>query len=338
MRTKEIEPVKKTDFDSALNKIGSRFRESFVLPPYAIEMSEGGLFSFNGAEFEATRLAARQISKFADVPAGWAVKSKDDKVSKAINLGLQRSKTEAVTITVEDDAIVSVLMPKHTSPSTDLIVPEIQNLIDDKGFEFHSWTFSEEGYTFRITSPSEKFEAKEGDIVMVGTDFLCLENAKRGLDVYPLLFRLICSNGAIAGEFDEETSLIRGQAKPTTIADQIANCALMVDISIDQAKRIVANLRKFPDVFFDEETVELQIANVLDKLDVSPKFLGSVIEAFNEENDNTLWGLYNAMTRLGRDEENRMQAYRLESAGFRMAQYPSIVLHAMGESSLWDRD
>lgn len=333
MHTKEIESKTGTELGEVMEAVNSRTREIYVVPPASLEMNEDdGWFGFGGQRFEATKLSARQIAKFADVPAGWTVKSQNDKVAKAINLGLQRSKTENVAITIEDDVIVSVLMEKHLSPSTDLIIPEAKDLMENRGFELQRWTSGEEGFTFRMTTESKKVEAREGDVVMGGVDFLCFENAKRGLEVNPLLFRLICSNGMVSGEFDEEASLVRGQAKPHTIVDQIRLCSMMVDVAIGQAERVLTAAHRLPEIKFDSEIIDQQIEEILRQFRVSPKLTGSIMESFHEENDDSAWGLVNAITSLARDEEDRMKAYRLESVGFRMVAYPSLVASVIDET------
>jgi hypothetical protein len=158
-------------------------------------------------------------------------------------------------------------------------------------------------------------EVRPGDVVRGG---VALHAVGDLVDVHPFIFRQVCTNGAIMAEalqskrvarvevpapseaitaaLDDVRAAIRACAAPTAFADATA--------AMQRAIRHPASV----------------LINVLPWLGGMPRsniaaFVGSVMERFVRQGDESAFGLINAVTSIARDTKDPERKWRIEEFG-----------------------
>jgi len=145
-------------------------------------------------------------------------------------------------------------------------------------------------YTFILEGISE--EVRPGDAIKAGIRVVNSETGHHSLDLRGYLFRLICSNGAVApaevvGRFRKYHVGLKTEEMKKLLYDQLTKMIEKLDqyfVLVRKATEI-----EIPDV---EEAFE----ELRQRYRLSKKLLGKVIEAYKIEPGNTLYHIANAFT------------------------------------------
>ena len=207
-----------------------------------------------------------------------------------------------------------------------------------EGMEIISTAVTESKMYLKILNKRIEAEVVPGDYVQAG---VVISNSEVGLgavSVQPLVYRLICSNGAIANDFGERRAHVGRSAKAledsfdiysdeTIIAEDKAFMLKIKDVALaafEEARftQIVGRLR--------ESTQAKITGRVQDVIELTGKTYGlnqpeqdSVLNYLIQGGDLSLYGLSNAITRASQDIESYDRATSLESIGWQVATMPA---------------
>lgn len=200
-------------------------------------------------------------------------------------------------------------------------------------FEVASSEVTENRLYLKVVSKRLEKEVVPGDYVQAG---VMVSNSEVGLgavNVKPLVYRLICSNGAVVDDFGERRTHVGRAAK--AMEDSLAiysdetmeaeDRAFMLKLR-DAAKAAIeeAQFAKIVDRMRESTGVKIT-GRVQDVVELTGKTYGlntseqdSILNYLITGGDLSMYGLGNAVTRASQDVESYDRATELESVGWRI--------------------
>ncbi len=143
-----------------------------------------------------------------------------------------------------------------------------------------------------VTGVEKPVTRKKGDILQMGVQV----HQDYGHDLSLALYvnRLICTNGMTA-ENQEFTWRVRGEI---SIEHQLAWLATGVSKVVGAFDQIVAHAKQMAEIPVNGENIPAILERYARSMKFPVRYLGRVIEAYNQEPDPTQWGILNAFTRV----------------------------------------
>lgn len=285
-------------------------------------------------DYPMTIHAAKSLAHMLKIPPNFIERTPTENAAQNFNFFLPSASgnVQLAIEVVNGQEVVTGIMSESTTPvPLPLIVEELGS--NKHGLDLTSWSHDERGLMARFVSPRISVEPRVGDIVKAGVDFFNYENDNDALDIRGNLYRLACTNGATVQEVAYGRRLKKeGWKEPTQIVLAAVNYfgAVCMDVG-----NFASALQGLTDVAFDlpddEDDQKKVIRKPLRVVGVSPRFDENVIDAMHTE-ENTFYGLYNALTRLGRDADGRDNRFIFERAGYRMVAKKDEVDNAYAEA------
>jgi hypothetical protein len=193
----------------------------------------------------------------------------------------------------------------------------------------------------KVVNKRLEAEVKKGDVVQAG---IIISNSEVGLgsvSVMPLVYRLLCLNGAIVSDLGKRKYHIGREneeawdlfSDETLRADDAAFMLKLADIvrtAVDETRFgvVVDKLRAAAEVPIT--------AHVPDVVELTARQYGfskaeetDILRHLIEGGDLSLWGLSNAVTRASQDVPDYDRATALEGAGWQIATMPGDVWHSI---------
>ncbi|MDD4509347.1 MAG: DUF932 domain-containing protein [Oscillospiraceae bacterium] len=198
---------------------------------------------------------------------------------------------------------------------------------------FESCQITDSRMYIKVVNPRLQDEVVPGDIVQAG---IVISNSEVGLgsvNIQPLIYRLVCSNGMVVNDAatkrnhvgrvnDAEENFQLYSAK-TLAADDHAFLLKVQDTvraAVDEAKfgRIVEMMRTATEARINTADVPGVVKLASREFGINDSETTGVLQHLIEGNDLTLYGLSNAVTRHSQDIESYDRATDLEVIGFNL--------------------
>lgn len=183
----------------------------------------------------------------------------------------------------------------------------------------------------KAVNPRLEAEVKPGDIVQSGIVVTNSETGQGSVSAFPLVYRLVCTNGMVASDSglsrrhigkaisdDDNLSLFRDE---TLQADDRAYLMKVEDIVrsvIDEARFqfVVDKMRDASEAKITSTDVPGVVELTSKEFNLSQEENNGVLKHLIEGGDLSLYGLANAVTRQSQDLESYDRASDLEIVGF----------------------
>lgn len=174
-------------------------------------------------------------------------------------------------------------------------------------------------------------EVKTGDIVSAGIIISNSETGYGSLSIKPLVYRLVCKNGAIADDFamrkyhagkSDEMSQIEFSNDTLRAVDKAFWLKVrdLVKFSLDAVtfEKIVESMRESTErkIAVPEKAIEL----ISKKFAFNQTETSDVLSHLIQGGDLSSWGLGNAVTRMAQDSPSYDRSTELESIGYQIMQ------------------
>ena len=179
--------------------------------------------------------------------------------------------------------------------------------------------------------PEQLLRRFPGDIVQAG---VIISNSEVGLgsvNIQPLIYRLVCSNGMVVNEAaarrnhvgrvtdSEENFSVYSQA--TLDAEDKAFVMKIQDTvraAVEEARfaQVVGKMQEAKAAQMDTHDVPAVVKLASKEFHITDSESTGVLQRLIESNDLTLYGLSNAVTRHSQDVESYDRASELESIGY----------------------
>jgi len=311
-----------SDLESFISK---RDREIFEMPAYYLSYTEEGLLNVGDLSLPLSKVAAEQLCGLTKIPFGWASKTIDHSIFTAVNDGLARSDKELQVIK-EDDRIVGLVSNEHIVVPPEMLLESLANIEKIEGLDLQHWRRDDRGVAFRLISPNQTSQPKVGDIVQVGMDLATWENTDKGVYVANVVNRLVCTNGAVSSDKSDFVRMLKS-VRNDNPDEQLSTLFYAVEAAKEEIGFTLNSLGKLPEIEFPKGAFSSARARRL--LGLSLNQWAMALGTLSEE-EETLWGFYNALTRIGRDSSTHTEREAYERAGFTLANNYNDFLQLVG--------
>lgn len=333
MRLAQINYPSGTDIDSVINHLNNRERTLLQVPLSELSINpENAALEFGDNSFAMTQHAAKQLAIKLKITPGYVLKISNDLAARNYNDFLQNASGNVQLVIEDGNTIAGVLKEKTAPIDPALLIDVIQDRFRDGDLSVGRWWFNGEGITFRIDSEKFEFEAKVGDMVRAGVDIMIRENSEATLGMRGILFRLSCLNGAVAQEtVDLKRQIIKEGWRDQT--SRLAIAAEAIDYNLNAISDLSNNLKKMatmelslPSESKDRAAYIKEGLSGITPRNLSSKGFSETISEATYQEDPTLFGIYNAITRIGRDSLDSRLKEVFERGGFSIATDPDFVM------------
>lgn len=314
-------------------------KRDFVLPTTMVEaFPMNGELNLDWATSKAgderlnmplTDISHRQLGEFCSIPAKYydlMRKAHPGLLAQNVKHWLNVSSDRRMIRTL-DGNIRAVLSDKYRRLDNFDIAQNILPMLNEANAEVESCEITEKRLYIKAITHKVQAEVKVGDVVSAGVLIQNSEVGHGSLAVKPLIYRLVCRNGAIADkyalkkyhvgrlvelqdvEFAQDTHAADDKSFWLQTRDLVKHCLNEVTF-----KKIVESM---------SETTTQKIGRVSDVIELVSSDYGftdtereNVLDHLITGGDLTSWGLGNAVTRAAQDVESYDRSTELETFGF----------------------
>jgi len=327
VRLAVVEPAKGTTLEEARSAALHNQPDYITIPRSELRMdASSGHIRAGGFDGPATELALSKLLRPTGLPIRYMAQAPNDLAAHNFNFWFPRQRG-SVKLAVANGMIIGAMKDNYTPIPHLRIVERAEEYIGRYPLReepvLKEFILRNEDLRLRITSPTAtaRVAPKVGDIVECGVDLINHESIKGYLDVQALFYRLVCANGAVTHDvgFSKRARQIGWQDH-----DAILDRAFEY---VEEAYGIVAAKAAVLPELVDMPLPDFVLAEGEDaddsrkpwlrdvlRLGRVPRKMGSdLVEALHSE-DATVYGLYNGLSRLGRDSADPALRLRWEVA------------------------
>jgi len=290
----------------------------------------------NGSELFTAPLTNNghaQLGSMLGIPKPYydAMMSHPELLTTNVQHWLSRS-NERKTVRTLDGQIRAMLSDKYRRLDNFDLAMNILPLLQDVNATVESCELTDKRLYIKAITHNVQREVKVGDVCSAGIVVSNSETGHGSLSVKPLVYRLVCSNGAIADayamkkyhvgrvadesivEFSNETMRADDKAFWLKVRD-------LVKFSLDEVTfdKIIESMRESTERKLDSPTKAIEL--VTKKFTLTKDESENVLTHLIQGGELTSWGLGNAITRMAQDVESYDRSTELETVGFTVMQH-----------------
>lgn len=218
----------------------------------------------------------------------------------------------------------------------DAVLPLIQEM---RAAEIVSSEITETHMYIKVINKKLKAEVAVGDVVQAGIVISNSEVGLGSLKVEPLLYRLVCRNGLIVKDYAQKRYHVGKQVESDDSTYEIFSDETLaqddkaffmkvqdtVQTAIDEVKfqMSVEKLQATREEFTGPDPVKA-VEVLADQYILNQNERGSILRHFIMGQDNSRYGLINAVTRASQDLEDYSRATELERLGGELLALPPV--------------
>ena len=317
----------KRDFLISANRISAfnhnnEMELGFSIKDNSEELFTGGL----------TQNGHIQLGSFCDIPKKYydMMLPYPDLLTKNVNHWLLNSDSKR-TIRTLDGKVRAVLSDKYRRLDNYDLAQNILPMLNDADVEVESCEITDSKLYIKAITHKVQAEVKPGDVVSSGIIISNSETGHGSLSVKPLVYRLVCANGAIVDDYamrkyhaGKATDMMQIEfANDTLKAEDKAFWLTVRDLvkyTLEEATfdKIVESMRESTkkEILMPEKAIEL----ISKKYSFNEFEQSNVLSHLIKGGDLTSWGLGNAVTRTAQDVKSYDRSTDLESIGYQIMQ------------------
>jgi len=287
--------------------------------------------------FEASDLAHSQIAQRTGIPKRYydtMRRETPDLLADNVNRWFQEKPARRMVRTMDNTAR-AFLSDRYRRVDNDQIAQAVlPALVDsDAGFDIVSSEITDAKMYIQARLPRIEGEVKQGDPVQAGLIITNSETGLGALDIRPMIYRLICTNGMVSGKTVSE-----GRMRKTHLGAQVQagndnivfqddtqaanDQALMLQIrdaikQLSDPKQFMTLMEKMRTAATSSAIQRpVQAVEQLSKAYTLPQAESdNILEQLIKGQDYSQWGLLNAVTIQANDNSNYDRAIELETLG-----------------------
>lgn len=317
----------KRDFMIPANRINPFVYEKEMQLGFPIKDNDSDLFTGG-----LTKNGHIQLGQFCDIPKKYydQMLPHPQLLTENVKHWLNAS-TDNRMVRSLDGKVRAILSDKYRRLDNFDLAQNILPMLIDANTQVESCEITDRKIYIKAITHKVQAEVKKGDIVSSGIIISNSETGHGSLSIKPLVYRLVCSNGAIvddyamrkyhAGkvtesnqiEFSNETLRAEDKAFWLTVRD-------LVKYTLNETtfEKIVESMRESTERKIEQPDKAIEL--------VSKKYLmnenetNDVLLHLIKGGDLTSWGLGNAVTRMAQDSASYDRSTELESIGYQIMQ------------------
>lgn len=306
--------------DELRNHLANREREYLSVPLSALAVDgDSGNLVYDNFSAPMTHFAADRLSHRVGLQGAFIKRIPTDLAAVNFNrfLPATQGNTQLAIEQIDGNPVIVGVLPEKVSPvPLETLVEHFGNTMP-AGFEPAEWRHDDGGLQARFTTQNLVAQPKVGDIIRAGVDLHDFENDTGLLDVTGVMYRLVCGNGQTAPAITFGGKL-RKEAwrEPHAI---VAAAAGYFDEAVKGVSEYIAGIEALPSIDIelpeDGRLREKAVKAAIKLVSITPAFSEAVSQAWRAE-EQSAYGFYNSLTRLGRDSRDRTARRKFEKAGF----------------------
>ena len=328
----------------------SESKEDYLIAPNRLRMESYGKEMFlhlsddSGTELiepmTITGIAHRQIGTHLKIPAAYYDRMLSDYpelLAENVNSWFQREPTQRMVRTL-DGTVRAFLSNRYRRIDNldiaEIVLPVIQQMEDAY---FESCQITDSRMYIKVVNKRLEAEVVPGDIVQSG---VIISNSEVGLgsvNIQPLVYRLVCSNGMVVndaqtrrthiGRVNEADENFQLFSQETLAADDHAFAMKIKDTvmaAVDETRftRVVGMMREATTVQMNTTDIPGVVRLASKDFNITEEESTGVLQRLIEGKDLTLYGLSNAVTRFSQDVDSYDRATALEGIGYNILSMP----------------
>ena len=202
------------------------------------------------------------------------------------------------------------------------------------GIQYESCQLTDDFMYLKAVNPQLRDEVRPGDVVQAGVAITNSETGLGAVSVYPLIFRLVCTNGMTAAD-NTGISMRRTHAGPRIIerrrfavcgaegltdddSDFICGLQNAVREAMNEARfaQLLTRMRDSAQLQLNTDALPAVVRQTAVSFSMTETEGEAVLQHLQTDGDYTLYGLANAVTRYSQDVVSYDRASRLEAIGY----------------------
>lgn len=241
-----------------------------------------------------------------------------------VNYGLTRQRSPAL-LRLAGDEVRAVLSDRYAAADDELLLNMISDCLDGCGYRRDAFVRAAAvgpHTLLRITLPGDGVPVKVGDVFESGIDIGNSEVGLRSVQVTPVSYRLVCTNGMRAWN-SEAAVRMRHIGDPARLQGQLADA---IPIAFAEARGDIARWRRAVDVLIDDALDEVESLRgfglstretkaVVRELAADPS--GATVRQLLRQSPTTAFEIANAITAVARECTSTAARLSLEETGHR---------------------
>jgi hypothetical protein len=317
----------KRDFLISSDKIKAFVNDDHVEIGFGIKDNDEELFTA-----PLTKNGHIQLGGFCDIPKKYYDMMLSHPSLLATNLQhwLERSSGKRMVRSL-DGNVRAFLSDKYRRLDNYDLAQNVLPMLLDANAEIESCEITDSKLYIKAITHKVQAEVKPGDVVSAGIIISNSETGHGSLSVKPLIYRLVCSNGAIVDDYamrkyhaGKHTDMEQIEFSNETIkADDKAfwlKVRDLVKFSLNEAtfEKIVESMRESTQRKIEEPTKAIEL--ITKKFNLGDAEQKNVLFHLIQGADLTSWGLGNAVTRMAQDVPSYDRSTELETIGYQIMQ------------------
>ena len=324
-------------------------KRDFIASAETVTLQEdGNTLAITGiGDFTATEIMHDQIGNFLNIPIRYYDRLRSSHpalLAENVNTLLHTANAKRMVRTLDGSARAFLSDRYRRFDHCDLAEAALPLILEER-LQVVSCEITERKLYFQVVNQRQEAEVKAGDPVQAGFILTNSEVGHGALQLQPLIFRLVCTNGLVLPEKQEYT-LSRhhvGRAQEAGTLERFYSDATLAAADRAFWMQVQDTMRAaIQGDFFAPAVSQLRTA-AAEKITGDPVKVvelaaqtfrlsdterGSVLQHLISDGDLSRYGLLNAITRTGQEVKSYDRAVELETTG-------SAVLHLT--PSAWQR-
>lgn len=302
--------------------------------------TDGGMLSLTNDQTHTTtilginEIAHDQIGTALGIPAKYYDKMRKENpelLSQNVNSWFQKDPKERMIRTLDND--VRAFLSKQyrridNFPIAQTVLPIIADMEDAR---IESCELTDRKMYIKVVNPRLTAEVVPGDIVQSGIIISNSEVGAGSVEIQPLVYRLVCSNGMVVNDASTKRRHVgRGNVAGedfTLYSDEtlkLDDNAFLAKVR-DTVKAIADQTRfdRVVDMMRTAKDAKIVTANIPAMVELAGTDFGftkqegtGILDFLIRGGDLTLYGMANAVTRFAQDVESYDRSTELESVGY----------------------
>ena len=294
--------------------------------------------------------AHQQMGAYLDIPRRYydrMLQEDPDLLSYNVNHWFQQQPEQRMIRTMDGHARAFLSNRYRRIENIDIAKVSLPIIGEMPDARFESCQITDDRMYIKVVNPRLTTEVVPGDIVQAGVVISNSETGNGSVNIQPLIYRLVCSNGMVVNaartrrkhigrvnNTDEDFFLY---SQETLAADDHAFILKIQDTvraAVDEARfmQVVDKMRETTEIKLDTGNIPgiIKMASASFKL-TEPEGEG-ILQHLIEGKDFTLYGLANAVTRYSQDVESYDRASKLEEIGYSVLTMSPELFRAINSS------
>lgn len=299
----------------------------------ALQVTGGNM----AAQYGINDIAHRQIGQTLKIPALYYDRMRaeyPELLAQNVNGWFSRTPDTKRMLRTMDGTARALLSDRYRRIDNFEVASAVLPIISGMdGASVESCELTDSRMYLKVVNPRVTAEVKKGDIVQAGIIISNSEVGMGSVNVSPLVYRLVCSNGMIAqdgavrkyhvgraNEGGEDFSIYRSE---TIEADDKAFLMKLEDsvkAAVDQARfaAIVDKMREATEATMEAKVVPQVVELASKEYGITEAEGKGILGHLIAGGDLSLYGLANAVTRQAQDVESYDRSTELEATGYKI--------------------